>query len=147
MPRHPFRPKLYKWEPATSNNVAVQEPLLAREDSKKHSKMIKIAIAGATSGIGLAFRQQLDEQNSHEYIILVRKPLDHDPKAVIVDYSSTAALADTLRTYAIHTVISALSISDKASGVAQLRLIEAASQSKCVQRFLPSEFGADYHEG
>ncbi|XP_014556757.1 hypothetical protein COCVIDRAFT_72406, partial [Bipolaris victoriae FI3] len=106
-----------------------------------------IAIAGATSGIGLAFRQQLDEQNSHEYIILVRKPLDHDPKAVIVDYSSTAALADTLRTYAIHTVISALSISDEASGVAQLRLIEAASQSKCVQRFLPSEFGADYHEG
>ncbi|KAJ5022894.1 hypothetical protein PSV08DRAFT_354840 [Bipolaris maydis] len=86
-------------------------------------------------------------QKSHEYIILVRKPLHHDSKAVLVDYNSTAALADTLRAHAIHTVISALSISDEASGVAQLRLIEAANQSGCVQRFLPSEFGVNYQEG
>ncbi|KAJ5064422.1 hypothetical protein J3E74DRAFT_402878 [Bipolaris maydis] len=92
-------------------------------------------------------RIQKYSKMSHEYIILVRKPLHHDSKAVLVDYNSTAALADTLRAHAIHTVISALSISDEASGVAQLRLIEAANQSGCVQRFLPSEFGVDYQEG
>ena len=109
-------------------------------------KMVKIALAGATSGIGLAFRQQLDEHPTHEYITLVRQRNGDDAKAVVVDYTSIEALEETLRTHSIHTVISSLSIADEASGLAQLNLIKSASQAPCVKRFLPSEYGGDYKE-
>jgi putative NADH-flavin reductase len=108
--------------------------------------MVKIALAGATSGIGLAIRQELDAQHTHEYISLVRKRKEDDEKAILVDYTSIEELEETLSAASVHTVISCLSISDKASGLAQLNLIEASSKTSCVKRFLPSEFGADYND-
>lgn len=107
--------------------------------------MVKIALAGGTSGIGLAFQNALKAQDSHEYVIFTRTHSD-DAKAIVVDYTSTSNLAETLRTQSIHTVISAISIGDEASGQAQLNLIEACIGAGCVKRFLPSEFGADYKE-
>lgn len=107
---------------------------------------MRIVLAGATSGIGFAIRQELDAQHLHEYICLVRQPQKDDEKAVVVDYTSTDEIEKTLSAASIHTVISCLSISDEASGAAQLPLIEASHKALCVKRFLPSEFGADSNE-
>jgi putative NADH-flavin reductase len=109
--------------------------------------MIKIALAGATSGIGLAIRQELDAQHTHEYVLLVRKPRPDDGNAIAVDYTSVEELEKALSAASVHTVISCLSIADEASGLAQLNLIKASEQSSSVKRILPSEFGGDYNEG
>lgn len=107
--------------------------------------MVKIALAGGTSGIGLAFQEALKAQDSHQYVLLTRTPRD-DARALVVEYTSISSLAETLKAQSIHTVISALSIGDEASGQAQLNLIEACTVAGCVRRFLPSEYGADYKE-
>lgn len=107
--------------------------------------MVKIALAGGTSGIGLAIHNVLKAQDMHEYAIFTRTPSD-DAKAIVVDYTSTSGLAEALKAQSIHTVISALSIGDESSGQAQLNLIEASVGAGCVKRFIPSEFGADYHK-
>ncbi|XP_014557865.1 hypothetical protein COCVIDRAFT_36725 [Bipolaris victoriae FI3] len=107
--------------------------------------MVKIALAGGTSGIGLAIHNVLKAEDMHEYVIFTRTPSD-DAKAIVVDYTSTSGLAEALKAQSIHTVISALSIGDESSGQAQLNLIEASVGAGCVKRFIPSEFGADYHK-
>lgn len=46
--------------------------------------MVKIALAGSTSGIGLAIYNVLKVQDTHEYVIFTKTPSD-DAKAIVVD--------------------------------------------------------------
>lgn len=133
--------ELRKIEQALLYTCTVPTP----EPSHTRTEMVKIALAGGTSGIGLAIHNALKAQDSHEFVLFTRT-LNKHAQAVVVDYTSVSSLARALKAHSIHTVISAISISDEASGVAQLNLIDGCISAGCVKRFLPSEFGADYKE-
>lgn len=59
-----------------------------------------------------------------------------------VDYSDVNALADVLRENAVHTVISAMQVASPESGVAEINLVKAATQSETTKRFISSEWSA-----
>ncbi|RGP69569.1 sdr family [Fusarium sporotrichioides] len=104
--------------------------------------MGKIAVAGGSSGLGRTMVEALMAAKTHDYIVLSRKAINAEARAV--DYSSVDTLVSLLVFEQIDTVISCLPIDSDDSGRAQLNLIEAANRSKCTKRFLPSEFGAIY---
>lgn len=104
--------------------------------------MTKVALAGGTAGVGKAIADALLSRG-HDFVLLTRSKIS-DPHCVIVDYSKIDDLVSILETHNIHTVISAIAISDEASGQAQMNLIEAASRAAPTMRFMPSEFGAHY---
>ncbi|KAF5985005.1 SDR family [Fusarium coicis] len=83
----------------------------------------------------------LEAAKTHDYIVLSRKATGPTTRAV--DYSNIDALTSLLGSEQVDTVISMLPM-DSDSGQAQLNLIEAADQSKCTKRLLPSEFGMVY---
>lgn len=60
------------------------------------------------------------------------------------DYQDESALAQLLEDYRIHTIISALNVDWESVSQAQVRLITAAAATKCVKRFIPSEYNVDY---
>lgn len=105
--------------------------------------MVKVAVAGGSGSIGGAIVQALEKSTSHEVIILSRER-SADPKAVTVDFTDIESLRSILEQHAVHTVISAVSLQSEDSGRSQMNLIEAADQSQCTRRFMPSEFGAHY---
>ncbi|RMJ12722.1 hypothetical protein CDV36_007636 [Fusarium kuroshium] len=107
--------------------------------------MVKVAVAGGSDSIGRAIVQAIEKDGEHECFILSRSPKDTDKsKTVIVDYSNIDGLRETLEAHEIDTVISAIALQSDAGGQSQMNLIEAANQSRCTRRFMPSEFGAMY---
>lgn len=107
--------------------------------------MVKFALAGAGKTIGKAIHNYLLENDHYDYIILSRTPKD-DGRTVAVDYADIDGMTKVLNERNIHTIVSAVSISQDAGGKSQMNLIEAAIQSQSVKRFMPSEFGARYSE-
>ncbi|UPK98960.1 hypothetical protein LCI18_009895 [Fusarium solani-melongenae] len=103
-----------------------------------------IALAGGTSSIGRSIVDGLLEQGRNDFIIFSRAT--HPTlQTHIVDYKDVDKLVHELEQLRIEVVISALSIDNESSGRAQLNLIEAARRSRCVSRFIPSEYGGiDY---
>ena len=61
-----------------------------------------------------------------------------------MDYTNVSELTSTLETNQIHTVISAFAVAGNSLATSQLNLIEAAVQSKTVQRFIPSGYAIPY---
>ena len=108
--------------------------------------MIRVAVAGGSSGIGQAIVEGLRAHGGYKVILLSRNSGTAAKQATAVDYTKIENIKAVLEDNDINTVISALPINDDASGIAQLNLIQAASQSGCTQRFLPSEFGMIYRE-
>lgn len=105
--------------------------------------MVKVAIAGGSRSIGGAIVQALEKSASHEFIILSREH-STDPKVVTVDFTDIDDLRNILEQHEVHTIISAVSLQSEDSGRSQMNLIDAADQSQCTRRFMPSEFGAHY---
>lgn len=105
--------------------------------------MVKLAVAGGSGSIGKAIVQALEKSASHELTILSREH-NVDPKVVTVDFTDVEGLRSVLQQHEVHTVISAVSLQSDDSGRSQMNLIEAADQSRCTRRFMPSDFGAHY---
>lgn len=105
--------------------------------------MVKLAIAGGSGSIGKAIVQALEKLSSHDFIILSREH-SADPRVVTVDFTDIDGMQSVLERHEVHTVISAVSLQSDDSGRSQMNLIEAADQSRCTRRFMPSEFGAHY---
>jgi nucleoside-diphosphate-sugar epimerase len=103
-----------------------------------------IALAGGTSSIGRSIVDGLLEQGRNDFIIFSRTT--HPTlQTHTVDYTDVDKLVHELEQLRIEVVISALSIDNQSSGRAQLNLIDAARRSRCVRRFIPSEYGGiDY---
>ena len=105
--------------------------------------MVVIALAGATTGLGLTVLRHLasSSNNTNTYIILSRSPQPAwTARGVTVreaDYASHASLVEALR--GVHTVLSFIGGSASALRDSQLALVAAAVEAG-VQRFAPSEF-------
>lgn len=67
----------------------------------------------------------------------------YDPH-IQTDYASESSLAQQLTERRITTVICTFIMDSEAASASQIRLIHAADQSPCVQRFVPSEFNVEY---
>ncbi|EOO01589.1 putative oxidoreductase -like protein [Phaeoacremonium minimum UCRPA7] len=104
----------------------------------------QVAIAGATSGVGLAVLKEIFDAKLSP-LILVRQGSNSasrlkarkDMKVIEVDYQDIRALANTLR--GVDVVICTVG---NAGLDMQISLIDAAIAAG-VKRFIPSEFGAD----
>lgn len=108
------------------------------------TKMVCVAVAGASSGVGKVIADAVAAGNKHEYIILSRNP-SAELKTVQVDYSDIDALAATLDKYQVDTVISGLSLTTDEAGQNQANLIEAAKRASSTKRFIPSEYGSKWN--
>ncbi|GME39296.1 hypothetical protein F5Y13DRAFT_155325 [Neofusicoccum parvum] len=69
---------------------------------------------------------------------------EHGATPLEVDYSNVPVLAEVLAAHNIGTVISALNMDSQNASDAQISLIQAASASGSVTRFIPSDFNVDY---
>ena len=105
--------------------------------------MVKVAIAGATGGVGLHLVEAILETRKHEVVVLSRKPgTPHLAKLGVkvfqVSYEDPASLAAAL--HGVHTVISTISGYDKKTlADTQLALLDASVKAGA-KRFAPSEF-------
>lgn len=122
---------------------AIITTLFTHDENSIPLSMIKVAVAGGSGSIGGAIAQALEKSASYELIILSREH-NADPKVVTVDFTDIDNLRGVLEQHEVHTVISAVSLQTEDSGRSQMNLIEAADQSLCTRRFMPSEFGAHY---
>jgi hypothetical protein len=59
-----------------------------------------------------------------------------------VDYANVDVTSQLLKQHGVHTIISALQITDEISSAAQVNLIKAADLSSSVKRFIASGWGA-----
>lgn len=59
-----------------------------------------------------------------------------------MDYADVDATTQLLEQHGVHTIISALQITDGVSSAAQVNLIKAADLSSSVKRFIASGWGA-----
>ncbi|OCL01972.1 NAD(P)-binding protein [Glonium stellatum] len=95
---------------------------------------MRIAVAG-TCGLAWAISQEIQEQTSHQLLILSRFPqpglISRGYQCLTVDYNNLESLKHSLM--GVDTVISTV------TGTPQLRLIEAAVAQR-VRRFAPAEF-------
>ncbi|CAI9630187.1 hypothetical protein GT037_010825 [Alternaria burnsii] len=110
--------------------------------------MSRVAIAGGTGGVGRTIVEELVRQGKQDVVVLSRKSnslkgLESVP-VFAVDYNDVTSTAATLRDLRIETIISTLSLFTEEVGEAQLKLIQAAIESKSVKRFAPSEFAFNY---
>ncbi|KAL4755707.1 uncharacterized protein BDW70DRAFT_168149 [Aspergillus foveolatus] len=106
--------------------------------------MVKIAIAGGTSGVGQEVIDALVETKRHEILLLSRKdaPSTSLPDSITwikTDYAETEQLADILK--GVHTVLSFVIEQDGVTSPVQRRLIDA-SIAAGVKRFAPSEWAS-----
>ncbi|KAK7424441.1 hypothetical protein QQX98_000406 [Neonectria punicea] len=113
--------------------------------------MVKVAIADHSGGLGRVITEAIFATGKHQVFVLSRNPRrlfddDIDIRSLEVDYSSTAQIANVLRSNHIQVVVSAIGIVFEDSHLAQMNLIDAASQSGTVTRFAPSEYAIDYVE-
>ncbi|OOF98860.1 hypothetical protein ASPCADRAFT_394218 [Aspergillus carbonarius ITEM 5010] len=106
--------------------------------------MVKVAIAGGTGGVGRTILEVLNASSDHQAYVLSRQPSSSYPNTLTVDYTNVSELTSTLETNQIHTVISAFAVAGNSLATSQLNLIEAAVQSKTVQRFIPSGYAIPY---
>ncbi|KAJ7156510.1 hypothetical protein C8R43DRAFT_1065424 [Mycena crocata] len=102
---------------------------------------LKVAVAGATAGVGRCIADSILEHGTHDLVVLSRSP--HPALSVkgaivrVVLYSSSESLITALSD--VHTVISA--VGNRRSADAQLALVHAAVAASVV-RFLPSGWSA-----
>ncbi|KAL6236743.1 hypothetical protein BDW75DRAFT_205958 [Aspergillus navahoensis] len=106
--------------------------------------MVKIAIAGGTSGVGQEVVDALVATEKHEILVLSRKDVPSNPLPSSVtwiktDYSDTEELAAILK--GIHTVLSFVIEQETETSPVQRRLIDA-SVAAGVKRFAPSEWAS-----
>jgi hypothetical protein len=105
--------------------------------------MVTVALAGATTGLGLTILRHLSfsPTNTHTIVLLSRSPQPTwTARGVLVrevDYDSLASLTAALA--GVHTVVSLIGGSATALRDGQLALVAAAKQAG-VKRFAPSEF-------
>jgi uncharacterized protein YbjT (DUF2867 family) len=105
--------------------------------------MVKVAVAGGSSGIGLYIVEAIVQNGEHEVVVLSRKASVPHLAALgvtvhAVSYDDPASLAMALR--GVHTVISTINGLDAGSMVGpQLALLDAAVTAGA-RRFAPSEF-------
>ncbi|KAE8377992.1 NmrA-like family protein [Aspergillus bertholletiae] len=105
-----------------------------------------IAVAGGTCGMGKVIVDHLQSETAFKVVILTRSepPLRRNlqnVEYVKVDYDDIPSLAAQLKLHTARTLISAIGLYSQECSQAQLNLIEAAEQSKTVQRFIPSQYG------
>ncbi|KAL4992794.1 hypothetical protein BDW68DRAFT_148851 [Aspergillus falconensis] len=106
--------------------------------------MVKIAIAGGTSGVGQEIVDALVATGKHEILLLSRKdapstPLPDHVAWIKTDYSDTDNLAAILK--GVHTVLSFVIEQETETSPVQRRLIDA-SIAAGVKRFAPSEWAS-----
>lgn len=111
--------------------------------------MVKVALAGATGGLGATILSAILDTRKHEVIVLSRSP---NPSLTAkgvqvrpVSYTDHASLTNALR--GVHTVLSTIGSSnqDETRG-SQLAIIAAAKEAG-VKRFAPSEYAIrDYKD-
>ncbi|KAI9817503.1 MAG: hypothetical protein M1827_001113 [Pycnora praestabilis] len=110
--------------------------------------MVKVALAGATSGFGQNIRKAILDLHKHEIVLLSRTEQPELSAQGIdvyaVDYTNHTALVNALR--GVHTVISAIAALDDSFRTSQLALLSAAKEAG-VKRFAPSEFAHATYEG
>ena len=105
--------------------------------------MVTVALAGATTGLGLTILRHLafSPTNTHEIVLLSRSPQPTWTARGVdvreVDYDSNESLTAALK--GVHTVLSLIGGSASALRDGQLALVAAAKQAG-VKRFAPSEF-------
>ena len=116
---------------------------LRRTKTTPNSKMLTVALAGATTGLGLTILRRLTSSstNTHKIVLLSRSPQPTwTARGVLVhevDYESHETLTVALQ--GVHTVLSLIGGSATALRDGQLALVAAAKQAG-VKRFAPSEF-------
>ncbi|QBZ65649.1 hypothetical protein PoMZ_12612 [Pyricularia oryzae] len=98
----------------------------------------KIALAGASTGLGASFVDALVEKNVTDFVVLSRKTSE-DVRKIAVDYNDVESLQRVLEEHQIETVVSTIAIDTDDSGQAQMNLIAAAEQASCTKRFIPSD--------
>ncbi|KFX98684.1 hypothetical protein O988_04235 [Pseudogymnoascus sp. VKM F-3808] len=113
--------------------------------------MVRVAVAGGTSGLGLLVVKAIVATKKHNVFVLSRKESDtfaSEPnvKLFSVDYAVPASITAVLEENRVDTVISCLHLNSKEGSDAQLNLIEGVGKASTVERFAPSEFGLDYLE-
>ncbi|OBT40168.1 hypothetical protein VE00_08825 [Pseudogymnoascus sp. WSF 3629] len=113
--------------------------------------MVRVAVAGGTSGLGRLVVDAIVATKKHDVFVLSRKDSDvfasePDVKLFAVDYAVPATITAVLEENRIDTVISCLHLNSKEASDAQLNLIEGVGKASTVERFAPSEFGLDYLE-
>ncbi|KAI9878830.1 MAG: hypothetical protein M1830_010399 [Pleopsidium flavum] len=110
--------------------------------------MVKVALAGGTTGMGLSILNEILATNKHQVVLLSRSPKPELSAQGIdvrsVDYNSHDFLVRTLR--GVHTVISAIASWDDSMRTSQLALVEAAKDAG-VKRFAPSEYAGPSNDG
>ncbi|ETS84619.1 hypothetical protein PFICI_02644 [Pestalotiopsis fici W106-1] len=102
--------------------------------------MVKAAIAGGSGGLGKAIVSAILATRTHEYIILSSRA-SPDDNTYTIDYDDIDGTKELLEAHQIETVISIIPLYTKDGFDSQLNLIQAAEQSNCTRRFIPSEFG------
>ncbi|CVL06876.1 uncharacterized protein FMAN_11970 [Fusarium mangiferae] len=109
-------------------------------------KLVVVAVAGGTGGIGSAIVDTLCSNPHQKMIILTRKIPDarHATDTfVTLEYSDVGAMAKALDDN-VHTVISALRVFNTASTEADSNLVKATAQAKIPRRFVASAWGIQY---
>lgn len=111
--------------------------------------MVKVALAGATGGLGATILSAILDTRKHEVIVLSRSP---NPSLTAkgvqvrpVSYTDHASLTNALR--GVHTVLSTIGSSNQdETRESQLAIIAAAKEAG-VKRFAPSEYAIrDYKD-
>lgn len=112
--------------------------------------MVRVALAGASSGFGLTMLRVFHQLNDgkHKIILLSRSPQpDLAARGVDVrpvDYGNAAQLVQALT--GVHTLLSVIGGEPVALRNAQLSLLEAAKEAG-VKRFAPSEYAGTRYDG
>ncbi|KAF4472946.1 hypothetical protein FALBO_161 [Fusarium albosuccineum] len=121
--------------------------------------MSVVAVAGGSGDLGAIIVEALFETEKYDVRVLSRKapampfmrisPTTGEAYLPFVEanYSSEAALIETLSKYKVEVIICAFGLRNDAACDAQLQLIRAADKAPSVKRFIPSEFNIDYSLG
>lgn len=111
--------------------------------------MVTVALAGATTGLGLTMlRVFLTQNTSHKIILLSRSEQPQLASQGVdvrpVDYSDHQSLVSAL--HGVHTVLSVIGGGAPGKQHPQIALLEAAKEAG-VTRFAPSEYAGQGYEG
>ncbi|RYP55626.1 hypothetical protein DL769_010103 [Monosporascus sp. CRB-8-3] len=116
--------------------------------------MTVVAVAGGLGDLGRIITDALFETGKYEMQVVQDSsdrisPLTGKRYLPIIqaDYSSEDSLVEQLTEKHVNVVICAFIMDCDSACDAQLRLIRAADQCPCVQRFIPSEFNVEYNVG
>ncbi|KAL2394091.1 hypothetical protein ABEF93_003402 [Exophiala dermatitidis] len=118
--------------------------------------MVVVAVPGGLGDFGRLIVNAILETGKHEVYSITRKipdnvkpirsPVSGEEYIPVLqtDYQDILTMTSLLESKNVHTVISALNVDFPSVSDAQIRLIEAAAATSCVQRFAPSEYNVDY---